>query len=53
MAHQLVDLARVPLREGDPGLRTMIGLSHPDTVTPPPIRTSVPIGPWPKAKVFS
>lgn len=34
-----------------PDLRTMIDRSHPDTVTLLPIRTSIPIDPWPSSTI--
>ncbi|SEH01637.1 2-polyprenyl-6-methoxyphenol hydroxylase [Nonomuraea solani] len=34
-----------------PGLRTLIDRSHPDTVSLLPIRTSIPIDPWPATNI--
>ncbi|WP_223167568.1 FAD-dependent oxidoreductase [Nonomuraea sp. SYSU D8015] len=47
----LKDTVASMMRSWHPDLRTMIDLSHPDTVSLLPIRTSVPIGPWPATNI--
>ncbi|GAA3571622.1 NAD(P)/FAD-dependent oxidoreductase [Nonomuraea rosea] len=39
------------IRTWHPDLRRLIDLSHPDTVTLLPIRTSIPIEPWPATNI--
>ncbi|TMR35461.1 FAD-dependent monooxygenase [Nonomuraea zeae] len=39
------------IRTWHPDLRTLIDLSHPDTVSLLPIRTSIPIEPWPATNI--
>ncbi|MFI7634960.1 FAD-dependent oxidoreductase [Nonomuraea sp. NPDC049400] len=45
-----VTVARM-IESWDPDLRRLVDMSHPDTVTLLPIRTSVPIAPWPATNI--
>ncbi|MFI7705883.1 FAD-dependent oxidoreductase [Nonomuraea sp. NPDC049480] len=48
---QLKEAVARMIRSWHPDLRRMIDLSHPDTVSLLPIRTSIPIGPWPATNI--
>ncbi|WP_327587744.1 FAD-dependent monooxygenase [Nonomuraea sp. NBC_00507] len=48
---QLKDTVAQMIRSWHPDLRRMIDLSHPDTVSLLPIRTSIPIDPWPATNI--
>ncbi|MGI5286049.1 FAD-dependent oxidoreductase [Nonomuraea polychroma] len=48
---QLKDAVARMIRSWHPDLRKMIDLSHADTVSLLPIRTSIPIDPWPATNI--
>ncbi|TMR88532.1 FAD-dependent monooxygenase [Nonomuraea basaltis] len=48
---QLKDTVARMIRTWHPDLRRMIDMSHPDTVSLLPIRTSIPIDPWPATNI--
>jgi salicylate hydroxylase len=47
----LADAARRAMSSWAPGLRDLVGLSEPGTISCIPIRTSQPVAPWPTARV--
>jgi 2-polyprenyl-6-methoxyphenol hydroxylase-like FAD-dependent oxidoreductase len=47
----LADAARRAMASWAPGLRDLVGLSDPATISCIPIRTSQPVAPWPTARV--
>jgi 2-polyprenyl-6-methoxyphenol hydroxylase-like FAD-dependent oxidoreductase len=48
---QLRELALTMMTDWSPRLPTLVGASDPDTITPIPIRTSVPVAAWPTTTV--